>query len=144
MKLWKRLYKMPSVQWSVLLSVAQLLSGCATVVPNILACSGVEGIPGIAALCRRTNTDEKQRISLETWLEFLYAQEARPDPKNPGKMLPPKGPAVCVSAYDYQRNDTAISQLCAKGKCTFEQKKAYERIKGLVDDATKGGSLPKQ
>jgi hypothetical protein len=123
--------------WANFFIAALLLSSCATTVPDIRACSGIEGVPGVSALCRYTNSDKKERLTLDEWLEFLYAQPERPDPKNPGKMLPAKGPAIAVSSDDYRRNDTAMAALCAKGKCTYEQKKALERMQALETEANK-------
>jgi len=131
------------MQWLALLGAALLLSACSTTVPDIEACSGVEGFPGVAALCQSSNTDKRRRLTAAQWLDFLYTQAPRPDLKNPGKTLPAKGPAVCVSSDDWRKNETAIAELCAKGHCTYEQKKALERMQNFVSDAAKGGPSTK-
>lgn len=115
----------------IILFAAALLSSCATVVPDIEAVSPVNGVPGVAALAQHTNSDNHRRLDINELLDFLYAQDERPDPKHPGKRLPKKGPAVCVSSVDWQRNETAIAQLCVKGKCTYEQKKVLARMQAF-------------
>lgn len=129
---------MQKIVWLALLGAA-LLHSCATTIPDLEACAGVSEFAGVGALCQRTNTDAKRRLTVPEWLEFLYAAPERPDPKNPGKMLPAKGPAVCMPSDDYRRNETAIAQLCAKGQCSYEQKKALERMQNfsaLVEGAS--------
>jgi hypothetical protein len=107
------------------------LNACATTVPDIEAVSPVAGISGVAALGQNTNSDTRRRLTVQEWLDFLYARGPVPDPKDPKKTLPAKGPAVCFSSHDYQKNETAIAQLCSKGKCTYEQQKALERIQSF-------------
>ncbi len=46
-----------------------------------------------------------------------------------------KGPAMCMSSIDYARNETAIAQLCIKGKCTYEQQEALDRMKKFREEA---------
>lgn len=109
------------------LLASALLSGCATLVPNVEPCSPTGDIAGVAALCQDTNDDAHRRMSLDAWFDFLYAQPERPDPAHPGETLPAKGPAVCLSSDDWRKNETAIAQLCIHGKCTYEQKLATVR-----------------
>lgn len=135
---------MRKMQCLNLLGAALLLSSCAYTVPNIEVCSGVSGIPGVAGLCQNSNDDARRRLTLEEWLEFLYARPERPDPKNPGKKLPEKGPAMCVSSIDYQKNDSAIAELCVKIHCTYEQKKALSRLQNFKTDMKTGKPLLKK
>lgn len=124
---------------------ALFLNSCAYTVPNIEACSGISGVPGVGALCQNSNIDDRRRLTVEEWLEFLYAKPERPDPKNPGKTLPEKGPAICLSSIDYTKNETSIAELCVKIKCTYEQKKALERMKIFKADMKTGKPvLPKK
>lgn len=134
---------MHKIVWLSLFAVGLLFNSCAYTIPNIEICSGVSGVPGVGALCQNTNTDDRRRLTVEEWLEFLYAKPERPDPKNPGKTLPEKGPAMCASSVDYAKNETAIAELCVKIKCTYEQKKALERMKNFKADMKKG-KLPKK
>lgn len=128
---------MPKTLWKSLF-VAALLNSCATTIPDITVCAPVEGIAGVAALCRKTNSDRKWRLSIEEWFDFIYAQDERSDPKNPGKKLPAKGAALAVSSEDYMRNDLAIAQLCVTGKCSYEQENQLKavtgRVQGLIQD----------
>jgi hypothetical protein len=89
-------------------------------IPNIKAVSPVSGLPNIAALAQYTNTDERETLTMEQFLAFLYA--------NPEQN---KGPAVCISSEDWQRNETALAELCVKGNCTYEQKKTLERLQAF-------------
>lgn len=127
-KIWKSLF------------VAALLHSCAVKVPNIRVCAPVEGVPGVAALCRATNTDQKWRLNIDEWFDFLYAQGERPNPKKPGEKLPAKGPALAVSSEDWQLNETAIGQLCVDGKCNYDQQQLFNkvtgRIEGLIEDTS--------
>lgn len=138
---------MPKKIWKNLF-VAALLSSCAVKVPNIRVAAAVEDIPGIAALQRATNTDEKRRMDIDDWFDFLYAQVERPDRHDPDcsidpngvncSWLPAKGPALCVSSEDWQKNETAIAQLCVEGKCSYDQQKTFTevtgRVQGLISD----------
>ena len=130
----------PNLPWKSLFAAVLLLSGCATTVPDIEVCAGVTDIPGIAATCRNTNSDAKRRLTLDEWIDFLYAQPERPDPKNPGKKLPEKGPTIAISSDDYMKNDIALGKLCTKVPCKYEQKKeiaeATDRIKAVIKEAT--------
>ena len=131
---------MPKMLWLVLLGAALFLNACTVKIPDIKACSGVSDFPGVAALCQNSNSDVRERLTVTQWLDFLYARGEIPDPKNPGKMLAKKGPAVCISSEDYQLNDTALAQLCVKAHCTYEQKKALERVSNFM----KAVNLPKK
>ena len=113
---------------------ALFLNGCAVSVPNLEAVSGVQNVPGVAALAQRTNTDARRRLTLDEWLDFLYAQPERPDPANHGGVLPAKGPAVCLSSVDWARNETALADLCARGSCSYEQVKALERMRTFREE----------
>lgn len=108
-----------------ILFVAVLFSSCSTTIPNIEVCSPIEGVPNVSAICQNSNTDDSRELGLTDWFEFLYAQQEREN-------KPAKGPAVCMSSIDYQKNDAAIAALCQKGRCTYSQKKAIERIRGMV------------
>lgn len=123
-----------------LLFVAALLSSCTVKIPDNEVCSGTEGFAGVAALCRQTNSEGKRRLNLDQWLDFLYAREERPDPKNPGQKLPAKGPAICISSEDYRKNETAIAQLCVKVNCNYEIKKQIAEISGRVEALRKEAS----
>jgi hypothetical protein len=114
---------------SALLFAAVLSSSCGTVIPNIEAVSPIEikELPNVAASGQWTNTDQQRLLDHDEWFDFLYAQPERPDPKNPGKSLPAKGPAVCVSSEHWAKNETAIAQLCIHGKCTYDQQQAAVR-----------------
>ena len=120
----------------VILLGEALLTSCAVNIPNIRAVAPVEGIPGIAAIAQETNTDKTTRLTIDEWLDFLYAQLERPDPKDPTNTLPEKGPAICMSSEDWAKNETAIAQLCVKGKCTYEQTLLLEKARKFRTLAT--------
>ena len=127
------------------LSVAALLSSCATTIPDVEVASGVQGYAavGVAALARNTNSDNKRRMDVQEWLDFLYAQPKRPDWRDKDCLvdpqsknctwLPEKGPAVCMSSEDYQRNDAAIAQICVNAPCSYELKKNIEEARTRVN-----------
>ena len=117
--------------WLALFAVGLLVSACSTVIPAIEAVSPVSGYPGVAALGQNTNDDGHRRLTTAEWVDFLYARGEIPNPKDPTKKLPAKGPAVCVSSDDWRKNETAIAQFCENGKCTYEQKKALVRMQGF-------------
>ena len=96
------------------------LVSCATVISDIEAVSPISGIPGVAALAQRTNTDVSRRLTMQEWLDFLYADPATK-----------KGPAICVSSEDWRLNETAIADLCLRGFCTYEQEQMVKRMNGF-------------
>jgi hypothetical protein len=111
---------------------AALFVSCAVKIPNVKPTVGTLEFPGVGAIETESNTGKQRRLTVAEWIDFLYAQPERPDPKNPGKMLPAKGPAVCVSSIDYQKNDTALAQLCVKAKCTYEVENEINRIRSNI------------
>lgn len=125
--------------WKSLFVAALSLSGCTTI-PDIEVCTPTDQFPGVAALCRNTNSDHKRRLSPGEFFDFIYAQKERPDPKNPSKKLPEKGPAIFISSEDYRRNDTALGQLCTHAPCSYEVKKSIEKastqVNTLLNEAT--------
>ena len=126
-------------KWFTTSCVAALLSSCATTIPDIEVCVPTEDFPGIAALCQNTNSDSHRRLTPPQFIDFLYAQPERPDPENPGKKLPEKGPAMFVSSRDYASNEGALAKLCQKAPCSYEQKKDIEeaqaRVRKLMKEA---------
>lgn len=116
--------------------------------PNVKTASGTLGHPSVAAIATWSNSGVQERLSWDEWYDFLYAQPERPDPKDPDckidpnsskcSKLPEKGPAVCMSSEDYRKNDTAMADLCLKGKCTYEQNRAATNIRKMEKAAVKG------
>ncbi len=138
----------PRKKLCLLFSSVALFSSCTVIVPNIRPCAPVEGYPGVGALCTWTNTGDQERLTVDEFIDMLYAQPERPDPKDPNckvkppeapkkacRMLPAHGPSLILSSVDYQKNDTALAQLCVKAKCTYEQKKALDNLLKLPSDA---------
>lgn len=121
---------------------AALLSSCATTIPDIEVCVPTDAFPGVAALCQHTNSDRHRRLTPPELVDMIYARPAIPDPRNPGKMLPEKGPAMIVSSEDYAKNDAALAKLCVKAPCSYEVKKEFEdaqmRMKNLIKEAKDG------
>lgn len=105
-------------------------------IPNIEAVSPIQGTDGVAAFGQYTNTDVHRNLTVDEFFDFLYAQPERPDPFHPGQVLPAKGPAVCMSSVDWASNETALAQLCIQGKCSYEQKKALERMQKFRERVT--------
>lgn len=86
-----------------------VINGCAEVViPNVEWCVSI-GSSG--AICQNSNNDQKRRLDLDGWLNFLEANES-------------KGPALCTSSEDFTKLKTSIEQLCllAGDKCTYDRK----------------------
>lgn len=128
---WRRLLEEGQLHKLFLIVLATLiLCSCAVSIPNIEAVSPVAGIPGVAAIAQNSNDDGHRRLNINEWMDFLYARGEILDPADPLKKrkLAAKGPSVCVSSEDFQKNQLAIDQLCNKGHCSWEQKKALERI----------------
>lgn len=136
----------PKKLW-LLFSAAAQLTSCSTLIPNIEPCSPTGGVAGVAALCQNTNNDGHRRMDLNHFSDFLFAQPERPDPDHPGQTLPAKGPAVCLSSIHWSENETAIAQLCIRGKCTYEDQQSVARalrFRGRVlrDSVRKMGGDP--
>ena len=114
------------------------LSSCAVTVHNLEGCSGVNGFAGVGALCQNTLSDDHRDLTPEEWLDFLYARPRLrvPDPKDPTKMvwLDQKGPAVCFSSVDFQKQKTALEQLCVKAKCNYETKQLVDETVRRMSD----------
>lgn len=106
------------------------LASCAVTIPNLEGCSGVNGFAGVGALCQNTLSDHHRDLTVEQWLDFLYA---RPDDESTKDVDEAKGPAVCFSSVDMQKQKTAMEQLCVKAKCTYEQKKVIRELLGRME-----------
>ena len=94
-----------------LLSINVALIRCGHVqVPDTEVCSSA-GVHG--ALCAHTISQERRRLTIEQWIDFLEANGDN------------KGPAVCQSSIDYMKVKTALEQLCQKAgdSCAYEDKK---------------------
>ncbi len=103
--------------------LAALTSGCvSTTIPNIVGCH-VAGVLDAGANCAENNTGRTRQIDLNQFLTFLEAQDERPDPDHPGKKLPPRAGAVCISAAHYAKIKTAEDKACriAGAKCNFDK-----------------------
>lgn len=109
-----------------------LLSACNATqikVGNYTECT-VAGVFQAGMDCAETNTSKISTKSPEQMIEFLEPQPARPDPENPGEMLPARAGAVCRSDEDFTAQKTALEQACAAlgKKCSTEIKSALRRM----------------
>lgn len=110
------------------LFVLATLNGCVTI-PNTTACT-VAGVLAAGSICSETQTNVTYDMTLDETIDFLEPQLERPDPKNPGKILPARAGAVCQSASDWNKNKTALEVACRElGKrCSYEMKAAIKRM----------------
>lgn len=119
--------------WLSILAGISLLFSCAgkQVVVDAQLCAGVFPITlEVAALCSWTNHEEKTCKNLDQWTEFLSAMPERPDPRDPTKKLPAKGPAIAMSSEHMEKILALVDALCYKYKaCTFEQTQMLEGFK---------------
>ncbi len=98
------------------------LSACTTMVPNSEICM-VSGVLAAGGDCVMTQTDATRSMDLDGWISFLESDPATG-----------KGAAVCTSSEDYQKNKTALEQLCKKAGvwCTKEIKDGIAKTDGRV------------
>lgn len=128
--------------WLILFSTLVLCS-CNTVeVPDVEWCSS---IGRFGAICQNSISDNRRRLTVDQWLDFL---EALPDdPSTP--INEEKGPALCATTNDFRRVKVALEQLCEKAgwQCTLEQKKALEKadrkLSSIQRDAVRRALLEK-
>jgi tetrahydromethanopterin S-methyltransferase subunit G len=111
------------IKSTFLLLLVSLFSGCLVhvTVKNTKACA-VAGVMAAGADCAYTLTDKTESMTLDELIDFLEPQPERPDPKNPGKMLPARGPAIIQSSDDWNHMKTALEQACAalEDRCSYE------------------------
>lgn len=120
------------------LSVLLLLVNCGTTsVPDTEACT-VAGVIQAGMSCSHTLTPQTREADQAALFEFLEPQPERPDPANPGEILPARGGAVCQSAEDWNKLKTAAETACnlLKWRCTYEIKEAI-RAMSKIEDLTK-------
>jgi hypothetical protein len=100
-----------------------LLTSCATV-PNARVCA-VAGVLQAGADCAYTLSDDLEAMTMDEFLAWL-------------EPAPERGPAMCVSAYDWGRIKTALEQACkaAGPKCTYEVIKEIRRIPEAIPAST--------
>ncbi len=110
---------------SLLVLVSLSLSGCVKK-QNTKICS-VAGVLTAGMDCSYTLSDHQEEMDLKTSLEFLTPQPERPDPLRPGKRLPPRAGAICMSAEDWNKDATTLEQAC-KGKCTQDVQQDIDEI----------------
>jgi len=102
-------------------------AGCTIKIPNVKVCA-VAGIMAAGADCAYTLSDETEELSLKEFINFLEPQVEKPDPDNPGEMIPARGPALCQSTEDYTKIKIALEQACKKlgSGCSKELRKALK------------------
>ncbi len=116
-----------------------ILTSCGSVkLPNTRVCA-VSGKLSAGADCVYTGEETKEEMTFTEFMDFLEAQDAKPNPKDPSKMIPPHGAALCQSSEDYTKQKTALEQACRLlgNRCTPEIKKTlqttWRRIEGLQE-----------
>jgi len=117
-----------------LLSLA--ISSCTNVnIPDVKVCA-VAGIMAAGADCAYTLSDETEEMTLNQFVEFLEPQAEKPDPADPTKVIPARGPALCQSTEDYTKIKIALEQACKKlgSSCS---KKMRDSLKKLSAKLTK-------
>lgn len=85
-------------------------------------------------------------MDFEQGIEWLEPQPERPDPQNPGKILPARAGAICRSDEDFTRQKIAIEQACALlGKrCTPELRAEIDRYGGNTKQLLKNAEKKKR
>lgn len=111
---------------AVLASLPLLLSGCFVKKQNTKICS-VAGVLSAGMDCSYTLSDHQEEMDLVTSVEFLSPQPKREDPTNPGKWLPARAGAICMSAEDWNKDATTLEQAC-KGKCGKDVEQDLDEI----------------
>ena len=98
-----------------------LAVSCQTVIPDIRGCT-VAGVLEAGADCATTNSGIKTKLTAGELIQMLESQPERPDPSNPGKMLPRRAGAVIMSAEDYKRAKDAQEIACRLlgNNCVYE------------------------
>lgn len=111
------------VRLLILLAFAISLSGCKIEIEDTKECA-VAGVLSAGMNCAWRISGETSEMTLDQTIEFLEPQPERPDPANPKKMLPARAGAICRSAEDARKQQTALKQACRKlGKaCTLEMR----------------------
>lgn len=99
-------------------------------VPNTEFCA-VAGVISAGADCGQTLSPATREMTLDEFIDFLEPQPERPNPDRPGEMLPEKGAAICQSAKDYNRNQTALEIACVKlgNNCDAEMQSTISTVK---------------
>lgn len=77
--------------------------------------------PTIAALGSHSNFVKHEYMTLDEWVNFLAASEKEK-----------RGPAICISAADFNKQKTVVDQACKKVNCSYEQQKAIENLEQHV------------
>lgn len=111
----------------LLISLSLSLASCEKTVevPAIEWCSS---IGRFGATCQDSvERDRRRVIDIDAWVDFLAATPD--DPSTP--VDESKGPALCTSASDFARLQTALEQLCYKAGryCSLEQREMIEHLK---------------
>ena len=117
--------------WQSLFILA--VSACTVQIPDVKVCA-VAGVMAAGADCAYTLSDTVEEMTLEQFLEFLEPQPERPDPSDPTKTLPARGPALCQSTDDYTRVKIALEQACKKlgTSCSKEVKEGIKAVSTRV------------
>lgn len=94
--------------------LAVSLSACNGIrIENTTVCT-VAGKLSAGMICAETLTPKTGDLSFEQAVEFLEPQFERPDPAQPGKVLPARAGALCQSSADWNKMKTALEQACEK------------------------------
>lgn len=103
-------------------------SACVTV-PNARTYA-VAGKLSHGGIWAETQTPLTGDLTMDEFLDFLEAQDARPDPKDPTKVLPAHGAAVCLTSDDFDKLQTALGQACRElGKrCSKEVQAEIQKL----------------
>ena len=111
-----------------------LLASCVHVqVPNVRKCS-VRGLIRLGANCAETNTGKTSELTYEELVDYIQALPERPDPANPGQMLPKKGAAIITSSLDAGAEKTAMEEACRAlgSKCSYELQQSIKTLNALL------------
>lgn len=67
---------------------------------------------------------------MDQFLDFLEAQDARPDPNDPSNILPAHGAALCMSAADWTQMKMELEEACRElgDHCTVEMQNALNKF----------------
>lgn len=94
----------------------------------------VAGVMAAGMNCAKTLSPDTREMDLQETLQFLEPQAAVYDEK--GKLLSPeKGPAICASMDDFNKQKTALEIACiALGSlCTYEIKETIKKVSNTTN-----------
>lgn len=106
-----------------------IFSACVSV-PNTTHCAVMDVVQN-GMHCTETETQKSFDLDASHMIEFLEPQAERPDPDHPGKTLPARAGATCMSEEDRVKEKTAMQEACRElgSRCSYEFQQAIARLK---------------